>query len=254
MTALLDVEGLTVRFGGLVAVKGVDLRIETGSIHGLIGPNGAGKSTFVNALTGMVTPSSGAVVLKGRPLQGLKPHQIAAAGICRTFQNIRLFGGMTVLENTLVGSHRHFKSTLFDLVFRTSKMKAEEAEWVAAAIQELEFTGIARHAENIASTLPYGHQRRLEIARALLSKPDLLLLDEPMAGMNSAEKDQIAHIIRLVQRRGITVLLIEHDMQIIRQLSDRVTVLHHGEKLTDGVVKDVFNHAAVKEAYLGRAA
>ncbi len=254
MMELLKVEGLTVRFGGLVAVKSVNLSIATGSIQALIGPNGAGKSTLVNALTGMVRPSGGTIILKGQALQGLRPHQIAAAGICRTFQNIRLFGGMTVLENALVGAHRHFKSSLLDLVFQSSRMKNEEAKWVSAAAEELEFVGIARHRDTLASTLPYGHQRRLEIARALLSKPDLLLLDEPMAGMNSAEKDQIGKIIKLIQQRGITILLIEHDMQIIRELSERVTVLHHGETLTEGTVQDVFNHVAVKEAYLGRAA
>ena len=254
MMELLKVEGLTVRFGGLVAIKNVNLSIATGSIQALIGPNGAGKSTFVNALTGMVRSSGGTIVLNGKALHDQKPHQIVAAGICRTFQNIRLFGGMTVLENALVGAHRHFKSSMLDLVFQSSRMKDEEAQWIAEAAEELEFVGIAKYRDTMASTLPYGHQRRLEIARALLSKPELLLLDEPMAGMNSAEKDQLAQIITRVRQRGITILLIEHDMQIIRQLSDRVAVLHHGETLTEGTVNDVFNHIAVKEAYLGRAA
>jgi branched-chain amino acid transport system ATP-binding protein len=257
---LLKVEHLTMRFGGLVAINDLSFDVHKGDITALIGPNGAGKTTVFNCITGFYKPTEGMMTLTHADgshylLERMPDFRIAAqAKVARTFQNIRLFTGMTVLENALVGAHRHFKSSLLDLIFQSSRMRDEEAQWIAEAAGELEFVGIAKYRDTMASTLPYGHQRRLEIARALLAKPELLLLDEPMAGMNSAEKDQLAQIITRVRQRGITILLIEHDMQVIRQLSDRVAVLHHGETLTEGTVKDVFNHSAVKEAYLGRAA
>lgn len=254
MSTLLSVDRLTVTFGGLDALKNVTLSVAEGSIHGLIGPNGAGKSTFVNALTGMVPVASGHIQLAGKSLDGLPTHAIARSGVGRTFQNIRLFSGMTALENTLVGGHRHFRASAMGLLLRTSATRAEENEQRALATRELDFVGLAGREDQIATTLAYGHQRRLEIARALMLNPRLLLLDEPMAGMNTAEKDELAELIRAVRDRGTMILIIEHDMQVIRQLVDRLTVLHHGERLADGPPKEVFDDPAVQDAYLGRAA
>jgi branched-chain amino acid transport system ATP-binding protein len=253
MSVLLSVNQLSVTFGGLHALKEVSLSITEGSIHGLIGPNGAGKSTLVNALTGMAPLASGSIELAGEILNGLPTHAIARAGIGRTFQNIRLFSGMTVLENTMVGAHRHFRTSVLGLLFRTPAARTEESERRSMAMQEIDFVGLAERENQIATTLAYGHQRRLEIARALMLNPRLLLLDEPMAGMNTTEKDELADLIRAVRDRGATVLIIEHDMQVIRQLADQLTVLHHGELLANGPPKDVFADPAVQDAYLGRA-
>lgn len=254
MSALLETRGLTVDFGGLHALSRVDLHVAEGAIHGLIGPNGAGKSTMVNALTGLVRPTAGTIHLQGAPLHGLAAWQIAGAGIARTFQNIRHFAGMTVLENTLVGAHRHFKSSFAALIRRSALARAEEERQRALAMEQLAFVGLAGREDQMATGLSYGHQRRLEIARALMLTPRLLLLDEPMAGMNATEKDELGEIVRTIRARGITVLIIEHDMQIMRKLCDRLSVLHHGELLADGTPADVFADPAVQAAYLGRAA
>ncbi len=254
MTELLSVKSLSVTFGGLAALNNVTLTVKQGTIHGLIGPNGAGKSTMVNALTGVVRLSGGVVLLEGRSVAGLPTHAIAQGGVARTFQNICLFAGMTVLENTMVGAHRHFSASLFGLLRRSSRARGEEADVHERAMRELAFVGLQGKESSMATALAYGHQRRLEIARALMLKPVLLLLDEPIAGMNAVEKDEIATLIRSVRDRGITVLIIEHDMQVIRQLCDRLTVLHHGKQLADGTVQEVFANPVVKEAYLGRAA
>jgi len=254
MTPLLDIRGLGVSFGGLHALRGVDLPVASGAIHGLIGPNGAGKSTLVNALTGTVPLSGGAIHLGGRALHGLPTHKIAAAGIARTFQNIRHFAGMTVLENVLVGAHRHFAASLPALIRRSAAARAEEAHQRARATELLAFVGLGAREAEMATSLAYGHQRRLEIARALMLEPRLLLLDEPLAGMNAAEKDELADIVRAVRDGGVTVLIIEHDMQIMRTLCDRLSVLHHGEPLAQGTPAEVFADPAVQAAYLGRAA
>jgi branched-chain amino acid transport system ATP-binding protein len=254
MTPLLEVHGLTVDFGGLKALRGVDLGVAEGAIHGLVGPNGAGKSTLVNALTGVVRPTQGQISLDGVAIAGLSTHRIAAAGIARTFQNIRHFAGMTVLENVLVGAHRHFRAGLGAIIGRSAAARAEEAREVARARELLDFVGLSGVEDDAASGLAYGHQRRLEIARALMLAPRLLLLDEPMAGMNTAEKDDLSGVIRATRARGITVLVIEHDMQVIRALCDRLTVLHHGELLAEGRPADVLADRAVQAAYLGRAA
>ncbi len=254
MTALVETRGLSVEFGGLHALRGVDLDIAEGAIHGLIGPNGAGKSTMVNALTGLVKSSSGSIHLDGQPLHGRPAWEIAGAGIARTFQNIRHFAGMTVLENTLVGAHRHFRASFAALIRRSSAARSEETAQRAKALEQLAFVGLAGREEQMATGLSYGHQRRLEIARALMLAPRLLLLDEPMAGMNAAEKDEMAEIVRAIRARGVTVLVIEHDMQIMRGLCDRLSVLHHGELLADGPPAQVFADPAVQAAYLGRAA
>jgi branched-chain amino acid transport system ATP-binding protein len=254
MTALLETRGLTVTFGGLTALRQVDLRVADGAIHGLIGPNGAGKSTMVNALTGLAKTSAGTIELAGQPLHGRPAWAIAEAGIARTFQNIRHFAGMTVLENTLVGAHRHFRASFAALIRRSAAARAEEEAQRARALETLAFLGLAGREDQMATGLAYGHQRRLEIARALMVGPRLLLLDEPLAGMNAAEKDELADIIRAIRGRGITVLIIEHDMQIMRALCDRLTVLHHGALLADGTPAAVFADPEVQAAYLGRAA
>ena len=254
MSALLETRGLTVEFGGLFALKSVDLQVTDGAIHGLIGPNGAGKSTMVNALTGLVPTSAGSMHLAGRPLHGHPTWEIAGAGIARTFQNIRHFAGMTVLENTLVGAHRHFRAGFAALLRRSRKAREEEADQRARALETLDFVGLRDREDQMATGLSYGHQRRLEIARALMLQPRLLLLDEPLAGMNAAEKDELADIIRAIRARGITVLIIEHDMQIMRALCDRLSVLHHGALLADGTPKEVFSNPLVQSAYLGQAA
>jgi len=254
MSALLDIQGLAVTFGGLHALRGVDLPVAAGAIHGLIGPNGAGKSTLVNALTGTVRLAGGTIHLDGRALHGLPTHRIASAGIARTFQNIRHFAGMTVLENVLVGAHRHFTASLPALIRRSRAARAEEAYHRARATRLLDFVGLAGRESDMATSLAYGHQRRLEIARALMLEPRLLLLDEPMAGMNTAEKDELADIVRATRDGGVTVLIIEHDMQIMRSLCDRLSVLHHGEPLAQGTPAEIFADPAVQAAYLGRAA
>jgi len=254
MRALLETRGLTVDFGGLHALRNVDLNVAEGVIHGLIGPNGAGKSTMVNALTGLVRPTDGTIHLQDAPLHGLAAWQIAGAGIARTFQNIRHFAGMTVLENTLVGAHRHFNASFAALIRRSAAARAEEERQRALAMEQLAFVGLSGREDQMATGLSYGHQRRLEIARALMLTPRLLLLDEPMAGMNATEKDELGEIVRTIRARGITVLIIEHDMQIMRALCDRLSVLHHGELLADGTPAQVFADPAVQAAYLGRAA
>lgn len=254
VAAGLECRDLTVRFGGLVAVRGLSLRIEPGAIHALIGPNGAGKSSAVNCLTGFVRASSGSATFAGVSILGLAPHRIAALGIGRTFQNINLFPGMTVLENVLVGGHRHHQVSLLDLVLRRPRAVAEEAAAAERARAALAFVGLAEWEDENATNLSYGHQRRVEIARALVLQPRLLLLDEPMAGMNTVEKDELAALVRRIRDRGTAILLIEHDMQVVNALSDRVAVLHHGKKIAEGTAAAVFADTAVQEAYLGRAA
>jgi len=251
--ALVEAAGLTVRFGGLLAVKGLDLAVERGAIHGLIGPNGAGKTTVVNTLTGFVRPSEGRLAFDGGEIGGLGVNAIAARGLARTFQNIRLFGAMTVLETVMVGAHRLFGASALALVFAPGRARAREAAEIARAEALLDFVGLGRDsADRVATTLSYGHQRRVEIARAMISEPKLLLLDEPLAGMNVVEKEEIAALVRRIRDDGTTVLLVEHDIQVVRSLCDRVTVLDHGERLADGPPAAVLDDPAVQAAYLGR--
>jgi branched-chain amino acid transport system ATP-binding protein len=253
MSPLLATQGLTVRFGGLEAIGRLDLAIARGAIHGLIGPNGAGKTTVLNTLTGFIRPSAGELTFDGQEIGGLSVNAIARAGLARTFQNIRLFGAMTVMESLLVGAHRRFDAPPLGLIFGSAKARATERAMIARAYELLEFVGLGSdYAERVATTLSYGHQRRVEIARALMASPKLLLLDEPLAGMNALEKTEIADLVRAVREEGITVLLIEHDMQIVRALCDHLTVLDYGKRLADGAPDAVLSDPAVQAAYLGR--
>lgn len=247
---VLDASGVTMRFGGLTAVRSVDLTVNSGEIVGLIGPNGAGKTTFFNCLTGLYVPTEGRVSYKGTVLPP-KPHLVTQAGVARTFQNIRLFSNMTVLENVLVGRHTRTKEGLWSALLRGPGFKRAEAESRERAMGLLEFTGLAAKADHLARNLPYGEQRKLEIARALASDPGLLLLDEPTAGMNPQETRAAEDLIFAIRDQGIAVLVIEHDMRFIFNLCDRVACLVQGEKLVEGSPEVVQGDDRVVAAYLG---
>ena len=250
---LLNISGVNKRFGGLQALTEVGIKIRQGQIYGLIGPNGAGKTTFFNVITGLYQPDSGSFELAGKPYSPSAPHEVARAGIARTFQNIRLFGEMTALENVMVGRHVRTRQGVFGAIFRHKAAREEEAAIRRRAQELLDFVGIGAFANRTAKYLSYGDQRRLEIARALATDPQLRALEEPAAGMNATEKLALRELLVKIKAEGRTVLLIEHDVKLMMGLCDRITVLEYGKQIAEGLPAEIQKNEAVIKAYLGGA-
>jgi branched-chain amino acid transport system ATP-binding protein len=253
MTALLELDRLTRRFGGITAVDCVSMRVETGEIRGLIGPNGAGKTTTLNLISGLMRPTSGRMMLAGKDFTGNPAHGLAARGVRRTFQNLRLFTELTVLQNVMIGLHANGNSGVFEAILTTPQQRREEDMMRREGLAALATVGLADQAHRVASSLAYGHRRLLEIARAIVARPILLLLDEPAAGLNSTEGEALVRLIRLVNGTGVTVILVEHHMDVVMAACSRITVLNHGHKLAEGTPAEIRANESVIEAYLGRA-